>query len=370
MNDPVGRRALLARIGAAAVASSCGAPLSAQIKASVSDLERLLGRKVPEPLSALLPGEVLEGAAFIRRLLSLEAEAKALRLPPSILSLGESSLPLDADRLYELALPRAVALIDRSEFRNLPFANKAGELLALLHRSQHEPPEAFRAFEPTLPGAPQILSLGGQGPAATAIALPEPAEPDPAELAITRSVRFDLLAEEYAAHYRAAELKADHQPSFDWHLAMMRKSKPRYQGLAAATGVPWYFIGIVHAMEASFNFRAHLHNGDFPLGARTRQVRRCAGCRRATGNRVRATPCGSWALPGHRTGACRGFSTGLRRSTASDTGAWASLRPICGASPATTRRANLSPMAVTRQRRDRSSAAAGRCSRCLKRRAK
>ena len=272
MNDPVGRRALLARIGAAAVASSCGAPLSAQIKASVSDLERLLGRKVPEPLSALLPGEVLEGAAFIRRLLSLEAEAKALRLPPSILSLGESSLPLDADRLYELALPRAVALIDRSEFRNLPFANKAGELLALLHRSQHEPPEAFRAFEPTLPGAPQILSLGGQGPAAPAIALPQPAEPDPAELAITRSVRFDLLAEEYAAHYRAAELKADHQPSFDWHLAMMRKSKPRYQDLAAATGVPWYFIGIVHAMEASFNFRAHLHNGDFPLGARTRQV--------------------------------------------------------------------------------------------------
>jgi lysozyme family protein len=85
-------------------------------------------------------------------------------------------------------------------------------------------------------------------------------------------VRFDLLAEEYAAHFRAAQLKSEHQSTFDWQLAMLRKSKPRYQGLAETTGVPWYFIGIVHAMEASFNFRAHLHNGDFPLGARTRQV--------------------------------------------------------------------------------------------------
>ncbi|MBX4390438.1 hypothetical protein K4H03_30615, partial [Mycobacterium tuberculosis] len=27
-----------------------------------------------------------------------------------------------------------------------------------------------------------------------------------------------------------------------------------------------------HGLEASFNFRAHFHNGDFPLTARTRQV--------------------------------------------------------------------------------------------------
>ncbi|MFM6933739.1 MAG: hypothetical protein ACKOUT_16030 [Novosphingobium sp.] len=279
MNGPVKRRTVLARIGAAAVATSCGAPLSAQIKASVSDLERLLGRKVPEPLGALLPGEVLEGAAFIRSLMALEAEAKVLRLPPSILSHGDAALPLDADRLYELALPRAVALVDRSEFRNLPFAEKAGELLALLHRSQHVPPETFRGFA-AVPSASGVLSLSDQDHGAAVIALPPVAgqvaadsiQPEIADLIVTRSVRFDQLAEEYAAHYHAAELRPDHQSSFDWHLAMMRKSKARYEGVAASTGVPWFFVGIVHAMEASFNFRAHLHNGDFPLAARTRQV--------------------------------------------------------------------------------------------------
>ena len=37
-------------------------------------------------------------------------------------------------------------------------------------------------------------------------------------------------------------------------------------------GVPWQFIAAVHGLEACFNFRAHLHNGDFPLTQRTRQV--------------------------------------------------------------------------------------------------
>ena len=36
--------------------------------------------------------------------------------------------------------------------------------------------------------------------------------------------------------------------------------------------MPWYFIAVTHGLEASFNFRAHLHNGDFPLSSRTRQV--------------------------------------------------------------------------------------------------
>ncbi|HEX4848402.1 MAG TPA: hypothetical protein VFV30_09675, partial [Novosphingobium sp.] len=37
-------------------------------------------------------------------------------------------------------------------------------------------------------------------------------------------------------------------------------------------GIPWYFVAATHGLEASFNFRAHLHNGDFPLTQRTRQV--------------------------------------------------------------------------------------------------
>ena len=53
---------------------------------------------------------------------------------------------------------------------------------------------------------------------------------------------------------------------------MLRQSRARYQAVTARTQVPWFFVGAVHALEASFNFRGHLHNGDFPLSQRTRQV--------------------------------------------------------------------------------------------------
>ena len=45
----------------------------------------------------------------------------------------------------------------------------------------------------------------------------------------------------------------------------------RYEKVAAATGAPWWFSRIVHALEAGFNFNAHLHNGD-PLTGSTVQV--------------------------------------------------------------------------------------------------
>ncbi|MFM5932151.1 MAG: hypothetical protein ACKOPQ_14705 [Novosphingobium sp.] len=276
-----GRRRFLAGLGASLGTLASASAASAQIRASASDLEKLLGKKLPTQLTALLPDEVFEGATFLRKLMALEAEAKVLRLPPSILTRGEGQLPLDPDRLYELALPRAVALIDRSEFRNLPFANKAGDLLAMLHRSQHEVPEFFRPAPVTLEGS-STLSLADQAVTAPVLALPSLGSPvaesgegkddAPEPIAINRSLKFDALSDEYVALYKAAELRPEHQATFDWHLAMIRKSRERYQGVTASTGVPWYFTAIVHGMEASFNFRSHLHNGDFPLSARTRQV--------------------------------------------------------------------------------------------------
>jgi lysozyme family protein len=56
--------------------------------------------------------------------------------------------------------------------------------------------------------------------------------------------------------------------------AMVRKirtGEPRYSALSIITGVPWYAIGILHALECNCNFDRHLHNGD-PLTARTKQV--------------------------------------------------------------------------------------------------
>jgi lysozyme family protein len=45
----------------------------------------------------------------------------------------------------------------------------------------------------------------------------------------------------------------------------------RYDAVGRPLGIPWQLIGIIHCMEASLDFRTHLHNGD-PLTARTRQV--------------------------------------------------------------------------------------------------
>jgi len=77
----------------------------------------------------------------------------------------------------------------------------------------------------------------------------------------------------------------DYADNIGWHLTMLRKSKPKYVSVSKQTGVPWYFIGVIHAPEASFNFRAHLHNGDHPLSQRTRQV--------PSGRPL------AWAPPGH-----------------------------------------------------------------------
>lgn len=52
------------------------------------------------------------------------------------------------------------------------------------------------------------------------------------------------------------------------------RNKSRYSAVEGETSVPWWWIGVVHSMEAGLNFATHLHNGD-PLTART--VHRPAG---------------------------------------------------------------------------------------------
>ena len=284
MRVSFGRRQFLAGSSAALIAPD--------------ELGRLLGTNLPPQLTALLPREVFDGAALLRSLIALEQEAKLLRLPPSRLHFGDGGIPLDPDRLYELVLPRLVALVDRSELRNLGFADKAGELLFKLHGTQHVVPEGLMAVAPapvplgfsgdqqqaepiTLPPAsvsvPDVqvdIGLPRPAPASPETALPPPADSEVAEMPdhISRVLRFDAIADEYAAMFKAAAFRPEHRESADWHLTMMRGSRSRYEAAGRRTGVPWYFIAAIHGLEASFNFRAHFHNGDFPLSRRTRQV--------------------------------------------------------------------------------------------------
>lgn len=54
-------------------------------------------------------------------------------------------------------------------------------------------------------------------------------------------------------------------------MAQILKGIDRYKSLDTKTGVPWWFIAILHCMESGCRFNSHIHNGD-PLTARTVNV--------------------------------------------------------------------------------------------------
>jgi lysozyme family protein len=238
-----------------------------------------LGLPLPPELRALIPDGALGLVSTIETLVALEREADVRRLPASVLQLLNGDLPRDPDALYAAALPRLVALIDRAGGARRSdggIGDRAGALLARLHGSEHRVPDA--------------LSLNGADAGMTGeLALPDidagtidfptsapdiapPAQPDIPAAAPRRSTRYPELAEEYTAYFASASLREERRATAEWHLAQMRRARSRYEAVERRTGVPWFFIGATHGLEASFNFRGHLHNGDFPLSARTRQV--------------------------------------------------------------------------------------------------
>ena len=79
------------------------------------------------------------------------------------------------------------------------------------------------------------------------------------------------LANEYTALYKSVEANPSHFNTIDTLVDKLLSHRSRYEKVADALGIPWYFIAAIHNMESSQNFSRHLHNGD-PLTARTRQV--------------------------------------------------------------------------------------------------
>ncbi len=83
--------------------------------------------------------------------------------------------------------------------------------------------------------------------------------------------RFDRLKADYLSLYASCQIRPEWKDQVAWHRQKLLQYRPKYEPVAAATGAPWWFVGIVHALEGSFNFATHLHNGD-PLGAQTVRV--------------------------------------------------------------------------------------------------
>jgi lysozyme family protein len=248
---------------------------------------RLFGVKVPKEILDILPAKPLNIATTVDTVIRLESEADRKLLPSSILERNKGA-PILANEtsLYQLVLPRLVALIDRSELLDLGIADEAGGLLADLHATQHELPEALISlpigfnilldtampYASIVPGAEATTPVPAISLPDAAIEEPQEEKPPATDVPLLRAKDYATLKPEYSRLFSAAKLRPEYSETAEWHVAMMQKSKSRYASISDDTGVPWYFIAVCHALESSFNFRAHLHNGDFPLSARTRQV--------------------------------------------------------------------------------------------------
>lgn len=201
------------------------------------------GESLAELLGLKLTSKPLNILKTIAAIIEIEHTADSRGLPKSALSFKSSAIVPNSDTsLYQAAMPRLVTLIDRCEDGDPGLSDQAGELLADVNASQHVVPDALRTDLP--PEEPQIIA----------------------------SHQFDKIKQEYAALFASATIRPEHASTLSWYFEAIKRFRPRYEALGKQVGVPWYFIGAIHGLEASFNFRAHFHNGDFPLKARTRQV--------------------------------------------------------------------------------------------------
>lgn len=169
----------------------------------------------------------------------LEERAKRSGIPTPVGDAARTaSRSLQELDSYSELLPRLVDLIDRADTaRSTGLAEETADLLGRIHREE-------RSL------APDVDEQRVARPAPT----------------------FENLKTEYRDLFTKCSIEPKSESKVQQHVETLKKYKPQYQSVAQTLSIPyWYFIGIIHALEAGFNFRTHLHNGD-PLSRKTTQV--------------------------------------------------------------------------------------------------
>jgi len=93
-----------------------------------------------------------------------------------------------------------------------------------------------------------------------------------ADSKLSASRDFQDLADEYLMLFRRAAYKDSASETAAKKFATIAfNNKSRYDVIANALNIPWWFVAGAHLLESSFNFATHLHNGD-SLAARTFRV--------------------------------------------------------------------------------------------------
>jgi lysozyme family protein len=85
------------------------------------------------------------------------------------------------------------------------------------------------------------------------------------------TLSYSDLEPSYEKLFNAVQIDAGHKGEVEWYRKKVVSGRTDYESVVALTTVPWWFVGIVHGLECSFNFSTHLHNGD-PLAAQTIHV--------------------------------------------------------------------------------------------------
>ena len=92
-----------------------------------------------------------------------------------------------------------------------------------------------------------------------------------AQLEYENSVLSRLLRQEYQQRFDAAKVFPARQDVVAQSVRKILGNRARYERITRSMTMPWYFLAIIHGMEADFRFDSHLHNGD-PLTGRTVRV--------------------------------------------------------------------------------------------------
>ena len=213
------RRRLLVGSASAVVASLAPGALGAAIAQ---------GKKGQN--AALTPAQQLE---------ALEERAARAGVPrPSAAGRRALKLPETNANSYRALWPRLVDLIDRTDTSRSTrdVSVDAAELLGTIHRAQ-------RSLAP--------------------------------DEEIQRATRppptFESLRGEYRELFNACTIRDQYRRDVENTIAGLRRYKARYEAVAQALRMPWYFLGVIHSLECAFNFRTHLHNGN-SLARQTVQV--------------------------------------------------------------------------------------------------
>jgi lysozyme family protein len=79
------------------------------------------------------------------------------------------------------------------------------------------------------------------------------------------------LRREYRRLFRSAKVRPERERVVREIVDSLVAHQRRYERVGRPLGVPWWFVAIIHDLEASRNFHTHLHNGD-PLTHKTVHV--------------------------------------------------------------------------------------------------